>query len=199
MSGSQDATSVRHEVVVEAPVDRAFAVFVEDIDKFGAGPSGGTPRSPSARRTSPRRARRCRSDASGRTRAAGVCPARSGTQRSCAGRFPAAASDSRRRGDRHATATGGLAPPMCAPCAHDRAGAAGAPRGIPTSARASQTALVPLCNPIRGPPCASGDRAAENPVLPKTLPKSVFAPTRNAGSPVNTGLPGTSQVERGAT
>jgi uncharacterized protein YndB with AHSA1/START domain len=34
MSGSAEATSVRHEVVVEAPVERAFAVFVEDIDKF---------------------------------------------------------------------------------------------------------------------------------------------------------------------
>jgi uncharacterized protein YndB with AHSA1/START domain len=34
MSGAQEATTVRHEVVVEAPVERAFAVFVEDIDKF---------------------------------------------------------------------------------------------------------------------------------------------------------------------
>jgi hypothetical protein len=34
MSGAQEATTVRHEVVVEAPVEQAFAVFVNDIDKF---------------------------------------------------------------------------------------------------------------------------------------------------------------------
>jgi uncharacterized protein YndB with AHSA1/START domain len=34
MSGSAEATSVRHEVVVDAPVERAFSVFVNDIGSF---------------------------------------------------------------------------------------------------------------------------------------------------------------------
>ena len=34
MSRSAEATSLRHEVVVEAPVERAFSVFVNDIGSF---------------------------------------------------------------------------------------------------------------------------------------------------------------------
>lgn len=34
MSRSPEVTSVRHEVVVEAPVERAFSVFVNDIGSF---------------------------------------------------------------------------------------------------------------------------------------------------------------------
>jgi len=34
MSGSAEATTVRHEVVVDAPVERAFSVFVNDIGSF---------------------------------------------------------------------------------------------------------------------------------------------------------------------
>jgi uncharacterized protein YndB with AHSA1/START domain len=34
MSGSAQATTVRHEVVVNAPVERAFSVFVNDIGSF---------------------------------------------------------------------------------------------------------------------------------------------------------------------
>lgn len=33
MSGAKEATSVRHEIVVEAPVERAFEVFVNDFGK----------------------------------------------------------------------------------------------------------------------------------------------------------------------
>lgn len=33
MSGAAEATSVRHEVVVEAPVERAFEVFVDDFGR----------------------------------------------------------------------------------------------------------------------------------------------------------------------
>ena len=34
MSGSNQQATVRHEIVVEAPVDRAFSVFVNDIGSF---------------------------------------------------------------------------------------------------------------------------------------------------------------------
>ena len=34
MSRSAEATTVRHEVVVDAPVERAFSVFVDDIGSF---------------------------------------------------------------------------------------------------------------------------------------------------------------------
>ena len=34
MSGSAQATTVRHEVVVDVPVERAFSVFVNDIGSF---------------------------------------------------------------------------------------------------------------------------------------------------------------------
>ena len=34
MSTQAQATSIRHEIVVEAPVERAFKVFVEDFDRI---------------------------------------------------------------------------------------------------------------------------------------------------------------------
>ena len=34
MSASTEATAVRHEVVVEAPIERAFSVFTEGFDRF---------------------------------------------------------------------------------------------------------------------------------------------------------------------
>ena len=34
MTSSTEATTIRHEVTVEAPIDRAFAVFTEDFGSF---------------------------------------------------------------------------------------------------------------------------------------------------------------------
>jgi len=34
MTHSSEATSIRHEVTVDAPIERAFAVFSEDFGRF---------------------------------------------------------------------------------------------------------------------------------------------------------------------